>query len=138
MILYKKEPRFDSHTGQPTEPASVFGCYICDYTGNIIVSPEPFKYNVGHEGIECAWGCCDLNEQWLYNHYDSDKIYEILATQPYTFGDYEWNGEPVTEILEEVKGKYFGSFFDIFRTTKARTLRRLLTEQKYTLEDLTL
>lgn len=158
MNLYKVKKQFDPDTGKPTDP-TLTKCKnkaICDWSGSEldfgnceeeVTYTLSIQYNHGSE------------PNWYENHHKFEADFGITYSSfaefmesPYHFGNIEEYGcEDVSQLIaaawldarEGVKGpktipelKEYGTIEGALSFFRLRTLRRLLTEKKYTPEQL--
>ena len=141
MNLYRLEDRFDSKTGKKLKSEMVVCGVICDFTGEEGEYMEEFgpAFSIDYSSIDPCGGCGvgehELAKKWKI------EIHDFLFNAPYVFKeDYEdEDGKTVMEkILETAKAEGFGRmYFDqLLRWCRCRTAERLLSEGKYTREQL--
>lgn len=141
MNLYRKEDRFDSKTGKKLEPKWVVCGAICDFTGIVgeYVEEIGISYVLDYNSIDPCGGCGigehEFAKKWKI------EIHDFLFGAPYIFKDNEEDEDGRTimeQMLETAKKEGFERmYFDqLFRWCRIRTADRLLTEGKYTKEEL--
>jgi hypothetical protein len=149
MKLYKPSKRFNPRTGKETEPEfSPCGSWICDYSGEEI-DLDDLQYRPMYElqpdyydGLEQAYYYDDEKE------FFEEKLnidYSSLFEEPFVFKvqeDFTDNSFfLVKEWMENrtVKGHIFydcRTIEEAMRKARVRTVKRLITEELYTNEQL--
>lgn len=140
MILYKEVDRFDQKTGKKKKSVLEPAGMICDLTGKEVEYSADLGalYTIDYNGID-PMVCSYLGEFEFKKKYKTE-IYEFMMN-PYVFDDV--NNEVLEEIIKIVKAaKKKGEevpdmqFDQLIRWCRIRTADRLLTEKKYTPEQL--
>jgi len=141
MIVYKLEDRYDQKTGEKTGTHQEYDHVICDFTGKKgqYTNDLGNTYTVDYNSCDPCFGCVDFEFDFSNEHHFD--IYELLGLE-YTFDEMSYNkGESKTPIIQEMFKTYKKEtgeqveFLDhLFRWARVRTVRRLVEEGKYTLE----
>jgi hypothetical protein len=140
MYYYKFEDRYDQKTGKKIGSTEVVAGVICDFTGEFFeyVEEAGTSYELQYNSIDPCCGC-GIGENEFAKKYKIN-IHEFLLGSPYIFSDKEnAEGQTVMELmLEAAKKEDFDRlYFDqLFRWARVKTADRLLSEKKYTLQEL--
>ena len=151
MYLYQKKPRFDSDTGKEIEPILTRKGFISDLTGEFIDTDdyenEPlytisFEYNNDSEPLWYETYHDLLRELKLEIDLDYGEFSGFIES-PYHFANTEGYGctDETLEIMQRwiKKDKEFhgcGTIEQVFQQVRLKTLKRLIKEKVYTLEEL--
>jgi len=142
MYSYKISPRFDPRTGKPTNSEKVIDKLICDYSGEVI--PEHLDYEVKIEqigGSEETWYYDDEREYFENLGIDYGSVfissYHFLSNQD----GHDFSAKLVEEWTQNFNNKksIFHHCLNLdtaFRLTRIRTIKKLLKNKSYSIEEL--
>ena len=139
MYLYEATNRFNPKTGEKLETPTydVVGV-LCDFTGKEVeyTSDLGVEFNLDYGGTDPCAGCAkyefDFSKKW------NISVHDFLFGAPFIFN--QQDSEIIIEMIEEAKtdpemeGRLFTD--QIYRWARIRTAERLLSEGKYTPEQL--
>ena len=135
MRLYKMVDRFDPKTGKKLKPQMEECGVICDFTGKTEEFPEGLgtEYSLEYNSLDPCGGCGvgenEFAKKWKI------EIHDFLFGSPYIFDESDVDMEDVIKQAKEA-GFDRPCFDQLFRWCRIRTAERLLSEGKYTLEEL--
>jgi hypothetical protein len=134
MIIYKLEDRFDTKTGKKTGTHQVFDHIICDFTGKKGEYQEDLGngYDVDYGSMDPCIGCMDIEykvaKKWKFDAYQLTGTYH-LDEENISLMD-------VIKAYTEDEGEEPEWISHLLRWARNKTVDRLLTEGKYTPEEL--
>jgi hypothetical protein len=140
MILYRLEDRYDQKTGKKLEPVRKAAGVICDFTGEEFEYAEKCgpEYRIDYNSLDPCGGCGEgeheFSEKWKI------EIHEFLFEAPYIFKeDYTQDTTALQRMFKaaEEDPDMDRMYLDqIMRWCRVKTADRLLSEGKYTREEL--
>lgn len=143
MIVYKLEDRFDQKTGKKSGTHRVYDKVICDFSGKEGNFAEDLgsSYGVNYNSCDPCFGCRDdefeLSRKFkfdIHSLYGSDFIFDEHS--------YNYDDSKVPIIREIIKtyeketGEKIEFLDQLFRWCRVRMVTKLLSEKKYTLDEL--
>ena len=134
MIILKLQDRYDQKTGVKIGSFPVKDHIICDFTGNMGQYHENLGpiYDIDYGSLDPCIGCMDIeyevSKKWNFETYGLIGGYHLDEEN---FGLMDMVNGYTQELGEEPR-----FISHLFRWARAKTVDRLLTEGKYTLEEL--
>jgi hypothetical protein len=144
MILHTLQPRFDTKTGKPTDPAMAWSGWICDFCGKLHgpdseIALDNIKYSISeNDSVEPFY------HEMRIKGFEKIHIYSVFNNHPHFQYCAPWNGD---KYCEHVMLKAYAkanktnprmTLCVMMYDARVQMLAQLLKAGTYTLEELKL